>query len=165
LAARAAENVRVHEQWDDNSFLTLNLDNRYEANAKGAPVVVKREVSLNRQAMVPMEGKAILAHWDERTDQLVVCYSTQVPHVVRVGLAKFVGVDGGRGRVVPPDGGGGFGYRAMLPPEELWAAWLALKYRRPSLYTEDGREPLGVGANPRQHHYRLTAHADERGRL
>jgi aerobic carbon-monoxide dehydrogenase large subunit len=55
LAARVAENIRVHEQWSDNSFLTLNLDNRFEANAKGAPVVVKRELSLNRQAMVPRE--------------------------------------------------------------------------------------------------------------
>src|SRR5947209_1538115 len=53
LAARVAEKIRVHEHWSDNSFLTLNLDNRFEANAKGAPVVVKREVSLNRQAMVP----------------------------------------------------------------------------------------------------------------
>jgi carbon-monoxide dehydrogenase large subunit len=42
LAARVTENIRVHEQWSDNSFLTLSLDNRFEANAKGAPVVVKR---------------------------------------------------------------------------------------------------------------------------
>jgi carbon-monoxide dehydrogenase large subunit len=59
LAARVAENIRVHEQWSDNSFLTLNLDNRFEANAKGAPVVVKRELSLNRQAMVPRELVAL----------------------------------------------------------------------------------------------------------
>jgi len=97
LAARAEKTVRVHEQWDDNLFLTLNLDNGYDANAKGAPVVVRRELSLNRQAMVPMEGKAILAHWDERSDQLVVYYSTQVPHVVRVGLAQFLGIDQGQG--------------------------------------------------------------------
>ena len=97
LAARVEKNIRVHEQWNDNLFLTLSLDNGYDANAKGAPVVVRRELSLNRQAMVPMEGKAILAHWDERSDQLVVYYSTQVPHVVRVGLAQFLGLDQGQG--------------------------------------------------------------------
>jgi len=123
LAARVAEDVRVHEQWSDNSFLTLNLDNRYEATAKGAPVVVKRELSLNRQAMVPMEGKAILAHWDERADQLVVYYSTQVPHVVRVGLAQFLGIDQGRVRVISPDVGGGFGYKGILLPEEVALAF------------------------------------------
>ena len=165
LAARVTENIRVHEQWSDNSFLTLSLDNRFEANAKGAPVVVKRELSLNRQAMVPMEGKAILAHWDERADQLVVYYSTQVPHVVRVGLAQFLGIDHGAVRVISPDVGGGFGYKVIVHPEELCVAWLALKYRRPFRYIEDRREHLIVGANTRQHHYKLTAHADERGRL
>src|SRR5262245_30451808 len=54
LAARAAENVRVHEQWNDNSFLTLNLDNRYEGNTEWAPVVAKAEVPLNRHAKLPM---------------------------------------------------------------------------------------------------------------
>jgi carbon-monoxide dehydrogenase large subunit len=141
LAARAEKTVRVHEQWDDNLFLTLNLDNGYDANAKGAPVVVRRELSLNRQAMVPMEGKAILAHWDERSDQLVVYYSTQVPHVVRVGLAQFLGIDQGQVRVISPDVGGGFGYKVIVHPEELCVAWLALKYRRPFRYVEDRREP------------------------
>ena len=147
LAARAEKTVRVHEHWDDNLFLTLNLDNGYDANAKGAPVVVRRELSLNRQAMVPMEGKAILAHWDERSDQLVVYYSTQVPHVVRVGLAQFLGIDQGQVRVISPDVGGGFGYKVIVHPEELCVAWLALKYRRPFRYVEDRREHLVVGAN------------------
>ena len=71
-AARAEPNVRVHEEWSDNLFLTLNYDSGFEAKAKGAPVVVKREIALARQAMVPMEGKAVLAHWDDRSDQLVV---------------------------------------------------------------------------------------------
>ena len=133
LAARVTETIRVHEQWSDNSFLTLSLDNRFEANAKGAPVVVKRELSLNRQAMVPMEGKAILAHWDERADQLVVYYSTQVPHVVRVGLARFLGIDQGAVRVISPDVGGGFGYKVIVHPEELCVAWLALSIGGPSV--------------------------------
>jgi len=71
-AARAEPNVRVHEGWSDNSFLTLNYESGFEAKAKGAPVVIRREIALARQAMVPMEGKAVLAYWDDRTDQLVV---------------------------------------------------------------------------------------------
>jgi len=35
--------------------------------------------------MVPLEGKAVLAHWDDRLDQLIVYASTQTPHMVRVG--------------------------------------------------------------------------------
>ena len=52
-----------------------------------------------------------------------------------------------------------------LAARGLCIAWLALKFRRPFRYVEDRREHLVVGANSRQHHYRLTAHADERGRL
>ena len=115
--------------------------------------------------MVPMEGKAVLARWDDRTDQLLVYASTQVPHIIRVGLAQFLGIDQGRVRVISPDVGGGFGYKCILQPEELCVAWLALKFRRPFRYVEDRREHLVVGANSRQHQYRLTAHADERGRL
>ena len=164
-AARAEPSVRIHEAWSDNSFLTLNYESGFEAKAKGAPVVIRREVALARQAMVPMEGKAVLAHWDDRSDQLVVYASTQVPHIIRVGLAQFLGIDQGRVRVISPDVGGGFGYKCILQPEELCVAWLALKFRRPFRYVEDRREHLVVGANSRQHHYRLTAHADERGRL
>jgi carbon-monoxide dehydrogenase large subunit len=164
-AARTDPSVRVHEHWSDNAFLTLNFDNGFEVNAKAAPVVVKRELALSRQAMVPMEGKAVVAHWDDRADQLIVYTSTQVPHMIRVGLAEFLGIDEGRIRVISPDVGGGFGYKCVLQPEELCVAWLALKFRRPFRYVEDRREHLVAGANSRQHHYRLTGYADERGRL
>src|SRR5919108_174352 len=164
-AARTEPTVRVHEQWSDNVFLTLNYESGFEAKAKGAPVVIQREIALARQAMVPMEGKAVLAHWDDRSDQLIVYASTQVPHIIRVGLAQFLGLDQGRVRVISPDVGGGFGYKCILQPEELCVAWLALKFRRPFRYIEDRREHLVVGANSRQHGYRVTAHADERGKL
>src|SRR6476661_6464390 len=37
-AARMESTVRVHEQWNDNVFLTLNYESGFEAKAKGAPV-------------------------------------------------------------------------------------------------------------------------------
>lgn len=164
-AARSDTSVRIHDHWPDNLFLALSYDNNFEAKARNAPVVVKREVALSRQAMVPMEGKAVVAYWDDRADQLVVYTSSQTPHLIRVGLAEFLGIDQGRVRVVSPDVGGGFGYKCILQPEELCVAWLALKYRKPFRYIEDRREHLTAGANSRQHHYKLTGYADERGRL
>ena len=62
----------MHEDWDDNLFLTLNYDNGFEEHARNAPVVVEREMTMARQAMVPLEGKAIVADWDYRADQLIV---------------------------------------------------------------------------------------------
>ena len=164
-AARSDAGTRVHEHWPDNLFLTLGIDNGFSAESAGAEVVVKREIALARQAMVPMEGKVVLAAWDERLDQLVVYSSTQVPHIIRVGVARFLGLDEGQVRVISPDVGGGFGYKCVLQPEEICVAWLASRFRRPFRYIEDRREHLTAGANARQHHYRITAHADRTGRL
>lgn len=164
-AARGTMTTRIHEEWEDNLFLTLAYDNGFEEHARKASVVVEREVSMARQAMVPLEGKAIVADWDFRADQLVVYTSTQVPHVIRIGLAQCLGIDEGRIRVIAPDVGGGFGYKCVLQPEEICIAWLALTYKRPFRYVEDRREHLIAGANSRQHHYRLRGYADERGRL
>jgi carbon-monoxide dehydrogenase large subunit len=163
--ARFEKNNRVHEDWDDNLFLSLSVDNGFDALAKKATVVVKREVELSRQAMVPMEGKAVVAHWDERADQLVMYYSTQTPHIVRTGIAQFLGLDEGQVRIIAPDVGGGFGYKVIVHPEELAVAWLAMKYKKPYRWIEDRREHLVSGANARQHKYHLTGYADDKGRL
>ncbi|WP_315837804.1 xanthine dehydrogenase family protein molybdopterin-binding subunit [Bradyrhizobium prioriisuperbiae] len=164
-ATRTTTETRVHEEWDDNLFLTLNYDNGFEEHAQNAPVVIEREMTMSRQAMVPLEGKAIVADWDFRAEQLTVYTSTQVPHVIRIGLAQCLGLDEGQIRVIAPDVGGGFGYKCVLQPEEICVAWLALTYKRPFRYIEDRREHLIAGANSRQHHYKLKAYADKRGRL
>ncbi len=164
-AARAEKEVRVHEDWDDNLFVTLKADNGFEERMKKATVVVRREIELSRQAMVPMEGKAVVAYWDERADQLIMYYSTQTPHIVRTGIAQFLGIQEAQVRIIAPDVGGGFGYKVIVHPEELAVAWLALKYRTPFRWIEDRREHLVSGANARQHRYRLTGYADDKGRL
>ena len=164
-AALADISVRVHDDWPDNAFLTLKYDKDFDQHAATPTRIVRREVSLARQAMLPMEGKAIVAYWDDRADQLIVYTSSQVPHMIRVGLAQCLGIDEGRLRVIAPDVGGGFGYKCVLQPEEVCVAWLALRFRRPFRYVEDRREHLVAGANTRQHHYRLAGHVDERGRL
>jgi len=164
-AARRETAVRVHEEWGDNLFLTLALDNGFDEAMKQAHVVVRREIELARQSMNPMEGKASLAVWDDRANQLVLYSSSQTPHLLRIGVARFLGIPEEQLRVVSPDVGGGFGYKCIVFPEDLCVAWLALKYRRPFRYIEDRREHLVAGANSRQHHYNLTAYASKEGRL
>ncbi len=164
-ATRATTEIRVHEEWQDNLFLTLDYNSGFDEQMRNATVVVEREISMARQAMVPLEGKAIVADWDFQADQLVVYTSTQVPHVIRIGLAECLGIEEGGIRVIAPDVGGGFGYKCVLQPEEICVAWLALTFKRPFRYVEDRREHLIAGANSRQHHYRLKAYADDRGRL
>jgi carbon-monoxide dehydrogenase large subunit len=155
----------VHDSWGDNLFMTVQVGRDIDEIARTAPVTVKREYRMNRQCMAPLEGKGVLAYWDDHDDQLVVVSSTQAPHMIRAGLSEFLGLEQRRIRVIAPDVGGGFGYKVVLQPEELCLAWLAMTRRHPVRWTEDRREHLTAGANTRQHHYRVTAYADARGKI
>lgn len=155
----------VHDEWNDNLFLKTDMDKGISEAAAHAAVIVRREYRTARQVMNPLEGKAVLAHWDERADQLVVYTSTQIPHMIRSAIAEHLNIPQGRVRVVAPDVGGAFGYKCVLQPEELCIAWLASKFRRPFRWIEDRREHLISGANCREHFYTLTAYANDRGKI
>jgi len=165
LEARKPESAVLHDAWGDNLFVETHFDGDIETAKRNASVVVEREYKTARQCMTPMEGKGTLSHWDARSNQLVVYTSTQVPHLIRTGIAQFLQMDQGQVRVIAPDVGGGFGYKCVLQPEELSVSWVAMKTGRPIRWTEDRREHLVAGANTRQHHYKITAYADDRGRL
>ena len=165
LAARKAGSALVHEHWGDNLFLSTLTDVDFEAVKTKAAVSVTRELRTSRQAMSPLEGRAVLAEWNGRLGQLVVHSSTQQPHIVRSGLAECLGIDEGQIRVIAPDVGGGFGYKGILLVEEVALAWATRKLRLPLRWLEDRREGLSANANCREHHYILTAYADSNGRL
>jgi carbon-monoxide dehydrogenase large subunit len=165
LAARKADSALLHEAWGDNVFLSTLTEVDFEAVLKKATQSVTRELRTSRQAMSPLEGRAVLAHWNWRLDQLEVMSSTQQPHIVRSGLAECLGIDEGQIRVVAPDVGGGFGYKGILLPEEVALAWATRRLGLPLRWVEDRREGLAANANCREHHYLITAYADRDGRL
>ena len=163
--ALAPDAALVHEGWGDNVMIATEIPGDMSAVADAAAHVIERRIKLNRQCMVPMEGKGVLAHVDPVRDQLVVETSTQTPHVVRKGLALCLDMTAARIRVVAPDVGGGFGFKAAMQPEELALAWLALRLGHPVRWTEDRREHLTAAANCREHAYDLKLYAAEDGRL
>ena len=165
LAAKADDAPQIHEEWDDNLVMETFADDDFGKIADRATVVVKREYRMARQAMNPMEGKAVFAEWDDRTDQLVMWTSTQVPHLIRTGLAEFLGLEQRQVRVIAPDVGGGFGCKALLQPEEVVAGWMTRHLEAPVRWIEDRREHLVTGANCREHHYHITMHATPEGRI
>ncbi|MEW6645072.1 MAG: xanthine dehydrogenase family protein molybdopterin-binding subunit [Pseudomonadota bacterium] len=164
-SGRRPDAALLHHAWGDNLFLETFFDSGIDEAIATAPVVVELEMSCARQAMHPMEGKGVMAWWDYRADQLVVHASTQVPHLIRAGLAECLGLPEAMIRVAAPDVGGGFGYKCLLQPEEVAIAWLALTFKTPFRWVEDRREHLVAGANARQHEYKIRAYADNDGRL
>ncbi len=164
LLAREPGSALVHEHWGDNVFLETAVDIGIEA-AFDAPIKVTRTISTGRQCMAPIEGRGVIAAFDHRMDQLVLHTASQMPHIVRNGLADCLGVPQERIRIVSPDVGGGFGYKAILLAEEVCLGWLAMRCGHPVRWLEDRREHLTAGANCREHHYRITAYADRDGTL
>jgi aerobic carbon-monoxide dehydrogenase large subunit len=165
LEARQAGAPLVHEAWGDNVFLATCSDVEFTALKAKATRTVVRELRTARQVMSPMEGRGVVAYRDRRLDQFVVISATQQPHIVRSGLAECLGLDEGRVRVISPDVGGGFGYKGVLLAEEVALAWATGRLGHPLRWIEDRHENLTAGANCREHHYRLTAFADDDGRL
>ena len=141
----------------------LDLD----AIAAQAPVVDRARVpdEPSGDRAVGGQGRGRLLgqpHW--------ICFtvyrSRQFPNIVRTGdLAECLGLEQRRIRVIAPDVGGGFGYKGVLHPEEVAVAWQAMQTRSPTRWIEDRFEHLSAGANAREHHYKITAYADNRGKL
>jgi carbon-monoxide dehydrogenase large subunit len=98
------------------------------------------EVDQHRGALASMEGRAVLATWDEADHRLTVWTSSQAPHAVRAHLASYLGLSPDEVRVIAPDVGGGFGPKAAIYSEEYVVAALALRLRRPVKWTERRRE-------------------------
>ncbi len=165
LAGRLPDAPQLHAHWGANVFLETRVDLGPAAARDGAPIVIRRTLRTARQHMAPIEGRGLVAHWDRRMGQLVLHTSTQMPHIVRTGLAGCLGLTEEAVRVVAPDVGGGFGYKGILLPEEVVAGYLARHLGHPVRWIEDRREGLTGNANCREHHYELTAYADRSGRL
>ena len=97
----------------------------------------------------PLEPHSALAHF--RDGKLTVWTSTQVPHYLQRYLAKVLGLQQDRVRVVKPVLGGGFGGKGEPVPLEFAASILARKSGRPVkiTYTREevflthrGRHPM-----------------------
>ena len=84
----------VHESWANNLFIErVFQEGNLDEVARTADVVVRRTYRMNRHVAVPLEGRAVLAYRDHRLDELVVYTSTQVPHIIRLGLSEVLGLE------------------------------------------------------------------------
>lgn len=157
----------LHEEAAGNRLVDLLMfdDDRLPQIFAAATVTVSATFRSARVAALPLEGRACLAEWDDRDEQLVMHVSTQVPHQVRSGVAQALGLPERSIRVIAPDVGGGFGLKCVVGREEVAVAAAALRLRRPVRWTEDRQENLTAAFHGHEQRYQVKAAFDEQGRI
>src|SRR6266849_10881513 len=165
VAAMQPGSPRVFDHWADNAYISTSVVTGDPQLLSSAPVRLRRQFRMNRQATVSLECRGVLAYWDERMNELVVYLSTQGGQVKRLGLSRILGLPENQVRVIAPDVGGGFGGKNRLMPEDVTVAAIALKVGHPVRWIEDRREHLMASVHARDHYYDLTLSADRDGTL
>ncbi|HYJ61515.1 MAG TPA: xanthine dehydrogenase family protein molybdopterin-binding subunit [Actinomycetota bacterium] len=139
-AAMAPGAPLVHEDWasyvrdenivaDGNTFAYHTIvKGDADAAMAGAEIVVHGRYRSDASQGVPIEPRAVLAHW--QGDEVTIWSSTQVPYAARAGVAQTLDMPEANVRIVVPLLGGGFGAKCDLHFEGQVAA-LARAARRP----------------------------------
>jgi aerobic carbon-monoxide dehydrogenase large subunit len=119
-----------------------------EAAFARADVVVRERLEVHRHTAAPMETRGLVAEVDEATGRLTMWGATKVKHFNRAALARMLGLEPDRIRLLEVDVGGGFGVRGELYPEDVLVAFAARSFGRPVKWVED-----------RYEHFLATNHA------
>jgi carbon-monoxide dehydrogenase large subunit len=165
-AARAAGHL-VHADVPGNvaAHLVQEVGNA-DAAIAAAPHVLELELTIERSASTPLEGRGVLARWDPESRRLRVWTSTQTSTGVRAAVAARLGLALADVDVITPDVGGGFGVKIVHPwPEEVLVPWAAMQLGRPVKFTEDRLEHFLASAHERGQQHQVRVGFDDDGRI
>jgi aerobic carbon-monoxide dehydrogenase large subunit len=165
-AARAAQHL-VHDDVPCNLAANATQEHGDAAAAiAAAPHVLELDLEIERSASTPLEGRGVLADWDEQAASLRLWTSTQTSTGVRAAVAAKLGLDLSQVDVITPDVGGGFGVKIVHPwPEEVLVPWASRLLGRPVKFTEDRREHFISSAHERGQVHHVTVGYDNDGRM
>ena len=104
--------------------------------------VRKERFSVHRHTAVAMEGRGLLAEWDDAAAHMTVYGAAKVPFTNRRLLAKFLSLPEQSVTMIENDVGGAFGTRGEFYPEDFLIPFAARRLGRPVKWIEDRRENL-----------------------
>lgn len=165
-AARSADRL-VHPDVPGNVAAHLLQEvGDVEAALASAPHVLELDLSIERSASMPMEGRGVLARWDAEQGELRLYSSTQTSTGVRAAVAAKLGLPLAKVECIAPDVGGGFGVKINHPwPEEVLVPWAARLLGREVKWVEDRREHFVSSAHERGQLHQVRVGFDDDGRL
>jgi carbon-monoxide dehydrogenase large subunit len=154
----------VHDELPGNRFVDESREFGSVTMARErAAYVVEGTFETQRSAAVPIECRGSLADYDAGTERLTLWTSTQLPHVVRFGLAECLQLPEQAIRVLSPNVGGAFGNKASLDPEQVVVAAIARDTGRPIRWLEDRRENFLASTHGHEERIWLRLSSDGEG--
>ena len=156
----------VHDIAPQNTLIDARFETPDLAAAfAAAHQVVEFTLKSGRQAAMPLEPRGAVAAFDSATGRVTLSASTQMPHLLRTGIADALGVPESQLRVVAPEVGGGFGQKMALIPEYVVAVWAARRFACTVAWIEDRLENLTASFHARDQRLHLRGAFDANGRL
>jgi carbon-monoxide dehydrogenase large subunit len=156
----------ANEEVPDNigyyySFETPGFSNVFASAFR----IVKTKVLNQRVAPSPIEGRAVLASYDEGQDLLTVYLTTQDPFEARRAIAEILNRPTPKVRVIAPDIGGAFGSKISLYPEEVAISFASIQLKRAVKWVESRKENLLTTTHGRGQLQYAEAAVDKEGRI
>jgi aerobic carbon-monoxide dehydrogenase large subunit len=156
----------VHDMAAQNTLIDARFETPDVAAAfAAAQQVVEFTFTSGRQAAVPLEARGAVAAFDSATGRVTLSASTQMPHLLRTGIADTLRIPESELRIIAPEVGGGFGQKMALIPEYVVAVWAARHFACTVAWIEDRLENLTASFHARDQRLHLRGAFDADGRV
>ena len=141
--ALAPEAARAHPDLAGNLAYQADVgDAEDTALFANAACVVEASFRFNRQTVMPLETRGVIASYLPGEGSLTVHQSHTAPHQLRSLYATHLGLDEGRIRVICPHVGGSFGAKIHLYSDEVATVAISRLIGRPVKFVADRLEAL-----------------------
>src|SRR5687768_12745792 len=97
-------------------------DSAIDAAFAGAEVVISQRMVNQRLAPSAMEGRGVVAHYENGKDTMTIWSSTQNPHILKTMIAALTGLGQDQARAITHEAGGGCGAKINIYGEEYVTA-------------------------------------------
>jgi carbon-monoxide dehydrogenase large subunit len=126
---------------------------------------VRLRIAQQRITSCALETRGIVADADPSSGELTCHASSKAPHMLRVRLSEFLGIDQHRIRVIARDVGGAFGGKGAVWREDLVVAAASRRLGRPVKWIEDRTENLTAFGGARDQDFEVEAAVEPDGRI
>jgi aerobic carbon-monoxide dehydrogenase large subunit len=142
----------IHPELGDNLTFERTLDvGEVDRALAASDAVVETTFHFGRHTGVCLEGRAIVADWNEGEQRMTAYHATQAPHMMQNLFAKHLGIEEQQVRVLTKDVGGSFGIKVHTYADEMATVALSKLLKRPIKFVADRLESFVTDIHARDH--------------